>query len=804
MATFIQPLAAAAELQILRAMFLTFPNSRHRFTTDCLLPLLLVLFVVCPNTVCSQDNTAKRRAFLEEIIRLQEHPASADSFVSHHDRTWIDWVKRTGELPPDFDAIPSIPFLPNPLMLDEGGKNIPVKTRTQWEQQRKYFREQVRHLISGTFPEPPKNMKAKILEERIEENVKIQLIELSFREDDKVKLTIEVLTPPGEGPFPVFMSQWNHRGWAQIAVRRGYMALLYAGADAKDDTREYLALYPEHDWTTLMTRAWGAHRAVDYLYTLGNVDKEKIAITGHSRNGKQSLLAAAFDARITAVITSSGGTGGEVPYRYTDNRHYNESIEFLYSRRTHWGHPRIRFYAGREHKMPIDQTSLMALIAPNALLLSSSVREGDGDPWAIEQAYHSLRSVYKFLDVPEKLSIRLRDGEHAVEARDIEEYMDWLDIQFQRKSFPWENKLFYDYSFEKWKQLTNEQINPLDFPVNATHPASTKPDGPGKTVNEWSKKRSAIISNLRWLMGDQPSGIKARPIQALTTAEDYLESFMNRPQVRNGRKMNIAPYNALGDYLHASLYFPADENGKMTTRSNGKLPVVIFLHGFANTGFDSELSRLFEGILKKGMAVLAMDLIGYGTRIEEGTLFYQRYPHWSKSGKMVADTRGAIDALETLEYIDKDKIFVAGYALGGTVSLFTAASDERVAGAAVSSAFTPWRDPGNLEQEGIYAYSHLYGLLPRLGFFTGNENRIPVDFPGIISAIAPRPLLIISPSLDRHANAQAVNQTVEEVRSVYRLLNARQNVVFKSPEEFNQLSPSQEADLVAWLDRMAK
>lgn len=787
-------------------MFLTLTDKKRLLTIDSRLPLLILLLVACPLLVCSQDTKEKRKAYLDEIIRLQENPASADSFVSHHDRTWIDWVKRTGELPPDFDAMPSIPFMPNPLLLDEGGKNIPVKNMTQWEQQRKYFKEQVRHLISGTFPEPPKNMKANILEERIEENVKIQLIELSFREDSKVKLTIEVLTPPGQGPFPVFMSQWNHRGWAQVAVRRGYMALLYAGADSKDDTFKYLAQYPEHDWTTLMTRAWGAHRAVDYLYTLKNVDKTKIAITGHSRNGKQSLLAAAFDQRITAVITSSGGTGGEVPYRYTDNRHYNESIEFLYSRRTHWGHPRIRFYSGREHKMPIDQTSLMALIAPNALLLSSSVREEDGDPWAIEQAYHSLASVYKFFNVPEKLGIRLRDGEHAVEARDIEGYMDWLDIQFGRKALPWENTFFYDYSFDKWKSLSNERINPLDFPNPSANPsASPGPDGIGKNVNEWNKKKADITRKIQWLMGDQPSGINARPIEALTSAEDYLESFMNRPQVRNGKKMNIAPYNALGDYLHASLYFPADQNGKMATRANGKkLPVVIFLHGFANTGFDSGLSRLFEGFLKKGMAVLAMDLIGYGTRIEEGTLFYQRYPHWSKLGKMVADARGAIDALETLEFVDKQKIFVAGYALGGTVSLFTAASDQRVAGTAVSSAFTPWRDPGNTDQEGIYAYSHLYGLLPRLGFFTGHETRIPVDFPGIISAIAPRPLLIISPSLDRHANPKAVNQTVEEVRSVYALLGSLQNFAFKSPEEFNQLSPAQEAELINWLNVIAK
>src|SRR5690606_1152737 len=134
---------------------------------------------------------------------------------------------------------------------------------------------------------------------------------------------------------------------------------------------------------------------------------------------------------------------------------------------------------------------------------------------------------------------------------------------------------------------------------------------------------------------------------------------------------------------------------------------------------------------------------GYGTRIGEGTLFYQRYPHWSKLGKMVLDTRAAIDALESLDFIDKKKIFVTGYSLGGTVALMAAAVDDRIAATAVSCAFTPWRDTRNKDTEGVKAYSHLYGLLPRLGFFVGDENRIPVDFPEIISSIAPRNLLVI-------------------------------------------------------------
>ncbi len=308
-------------------------------------------------------------------------------------------------------------------------------------------------------------------------------------------------------------------------------------------------------------------------------------------------------------------------------------------------------------------------------------------------------------------------------------------------------------------------------------------------------------------MGESPAGVPASPIQDLSSKEDYTSSFMSRPQVKNGKKENIAPYNALGDYLYGSLYYPTDDHGEMVTGANGKMPVVIYLHKYANTGFDFELNELFEDILSRGVAVLAMDLIGYGTRIEEGTFFYERYPHWSKLGKMVTDTRAAIDALESIEFIDHDKIFLSGYALGGTVSLFTAALDNRIAGTAVVSAFTPLREESaDKDHEGVKAYSHLYGLLPRLGFFVDNENKIPVDFTEIISSIAPRPLLVISPALDRHADFDKVSQSIQEVGSVYSLFNAKNNLQFKAPHEFNGFTTSQnvsqQKEFVDWLDEM--
>ncbi len=94
------------------------------------------------------------------------------------------------------------------------------------------------------------------------------------------------MIPPGDRPLPVFLTQWNHRGWAEIAVRRGYIGCIYSGADSRDDADAYQKVYPDYDFSLLMRRAFAAHRAVDYLYTLPEVDKSKIGLSGHSRKWK--------------------------------------------------------------------------------------------------------------------------------------------------------------------------------------------------------------------------------------------------------------------------------------------------------------------------------------------------------------------------------------------------------------------------------------------------------------------------------------------------------------------------------------
>ena len=680
------------------------------------------------------------------------------------------------------DKLPSVPFLPEPLILDEGGKNIPVKTTAQWQQKRAEIRKNYAHWVSGSVPPPPENLRANVLSETVENGVKVRTVELTFGPGNRAKMTLQLMIPPSGQPLPVFMTQWNHRGWAQIAVRRGYIGCIYAGADMNDDTENYGEIYPDYDFATLMKRAWGASRVVDYLYRLPEVDTAAIAITGHSRNGKQSLMAAAFDERIKAVVSSSGGTGGESTFRFSDERFDSESLEEITRNFPHWFNHRLRSFSGREQKLPADQNSLMALVAPRGLMMVSAITEGQGNGWGIEQSYHSVAKAYHFLHADDHIAILLRRGRHQHAAREVEDFIDFFDYVFHRSANKPENRLYYGYSFEKWQQLSKEKTAPRQF-------TAAPPTLPADSTR----------SRIRWLLGNEPAGIGAdKPLSPRlgrnkAYPDDYLSEVIGQPALKNGvKKMDIGPYNALGEDLWGTIYFP----GSAVTQDSvtGKLPLVIFLHEYSYaTGSHRRIEPVIQHFTAQGYAVLTFDLPGFGTRIEEAKHFYERYPHWSLMGKMVADTRSILnDAYTRMPFADTAHIYLAGYSLGGTVALFTAALDARVKGVAVASAFGSLRS-GNKTIEGVKALSHLHGLIPRLGFFADHVSNIPVDFDNILACIAPRPLLIIAPEADRHYPLADVKKMVSPVAKT------TDQLILNTPEDYNRFTESMQEEMAAWL-----
>jgi len=774
--------------------------------TNFLIAPMILVFLMFPGILTGQEDLTPKE-YLDRVLKVtpedktvpasDQLPGTPPARISPQDFLWRDWLKRTGELPPDFDEMPSLPFLPDPLIIDQGGKNIHVETIQQWQEKRNEMKKLAQHWITGTVPPPPGNLQVELLEEKMLGQLKEQNVLLQFGPEYKAQLHVTLLIPPGNGPFPVFMCPWkkNNYSWVQAAVRRGYIGCRFTATDPKygypDDSEAYEDIWwPEYDFSALMRWGWAASRAIDYLYTLEYVNKEQIALTGLSRNGKMALWAAAYDERITAVVPISGGTGGEDPTRYTTDKYANETMPLLAWARPHWMHERLPLFTGMESKLPVDQNSLMALVAPRGLMITSAVTESAGNPWGIEQAYLSAKKAYDFLGAGDNIALDLRYGLHSPAYRDMERYIDFFDYAFGRGNIKPENKLWYDYSFSKWLGLSGEMIDPLTFPVKGIDDLLTDPLGKTiKTTSAWKEKIPDIRKRINWALGGEP------PSVGPGYQSDYLREVVGLPRVRRG----------IGNrsLLFGKLYYPADEAGKV---KRDKLPVVIWLHEYCYCMGMAKAGDIISRFVEAGYAVYAADQIGFGTRlVDESRLFYDRFPHWSKMGRMVADVRWTVDVLSEVEFVDPKRIYAAGYSLGATVGLYSAALDERIAGIISVCGFSPMRlnTPGKTA-EGIYEYSHLHGLIPRLGFFVQNETQIPYDFHEILAAIAPRPMLIVAPTWDQYASFTDIKQCMNEVQKVYDLYKEKDNIELFAPEDYNRFSDEMKDKVVLWMKENLK
>ena len=212
---------------------------------------------------------------------------------------------------------------------------------------------------------------------------------------------------------------------------------------------------------------------------------------------------------------------------------------------------------------------------------------------------------------------------------------------------------------------------------------------------------------MEWALGEEPPGARRLTVGKLPTTGtgdgwlpgcSIVRARTRRRAarvVKEGMGWAEIPF---GDDLKADLFYPADKPA-------GKWPVVIWLHPYSyqngwstaspwtSTGSDYRLEQRpsIPAFVKQGFAVLAFDQIGFGARVRDARDFYRRYPKWSLMGKMVADTRAAIDALAALDAVDASRISLMGYSLGAKVGILTMALDGRVHALASVCGFDPLR-----------------------------------------------------------------------------------------------------------------
>jgi len=228
-------------------------------------------------------------------------------------------------------------------------------------------------------------------------------------------------------------------------LKRGYaLAEFYAGdvaADSKDAEPALQRLSGGRSPRpgALMVWAWTYSRAVDVLSADARFDARRMIVWGHSRNGKDALIAMAFDPRIAGAIAHQSGRGGAALTRSLRG----ESVAQITKSYPYWFAPGFKDYAGREDQLPIDQHLLIALAAPRPILLTGARSDGWADPESAFRAARDATPVYRLMgaqglhqtdmqhtELKADLSFYIRPGNHGSTTRDWATFLDWLDAHF--------------------------------------------------------------------------------------------------------------------------------------------------------------------------------------------------------------------------------------------------------------------------------------------------------------------------------------------------------------------------------------
>ena len=322
----------------------------------------------------------------------------------------------------NFDEAKANPWpLPDPLVFADGTR---VTTKAQWRKRRAELLEIFDREIFGRIPAHTPKVSWRV-DETLHENfngVPVVTQKLTGHVDNSadpaitvdIKVNISVpesakgkhvpavmalaflrpfILPDGRtfpaDPHPDWKDQTVAKGWAAIAydntstqpdngagLHAGIIGLVNRGGPRKPD-----------DWGALQAWGWGASRFLDYLETDSDIDARRVAIMGHSRNGKAALVMMAHDPRFAIGFISSSGAGGAAPYR----RYYGETIASIENPTLfHWMAPNFLKYAAvgkTANDVPVDTDELIALCAPRPLFLGGGVEQPDapsnkiGDLW---------------------------------------------------------------------------------------------------------------------------------------------------------------------------------------------------------------------------------------------------------------------------------------------------------------------------------------------------------------------------------------------------------------------------------------
>ena len=395
---------------------------------------------------------------------------------------------------PGVDELPMRKEMPDVLTMDDGTKVTTLeqweKRRKEIRRTLEYY------ATGQAPPPPGNVKGTEVLSETIADGkIKYRLVHLTFGPEEKLSLNIGIFTPSEGGPFPAIILQngtppgavplprlpqgpnqgrgknvlimvgpvptaeqikreqnpvpiseaGNMAQRLRYVFERGYALVIFNANDCAEDTTlrnldgswafrntRFFPAYPNYDWGILAAWAWGASRVADYLEKDPAINKDILVITGASRNGKSSMIAAAFDERLIGapVVTGGGGMGA---YRFAGPRR-SETLDIMETKYPNWFSPNLHQFRGHVDKLPFDQHWFLALCAPRPFIVLEGMTDTISLPEAVKQSIIGAQPAYKLYKAKDRLGVNYAKHGHAFTEEDWTAMMDFVNKHLRNKS----------------------------------------------------------------------------------------------------------------------------------------------------------------------------------------------------------------------------------------------------------------------------------------------------------------------------------------------------------------------------------
>lgn len=292
------------------------------------------------------------------------------------------------------------------------------------------------------------------------------------------------------------------------------------------------------------------------------------------------------------------------------------------------------------------------------------------------------------------------------------------------------------------------------------------------TREEWRQRKQELRQKFLELIRDQH-----KPERPELDFEVHGEVIVDQLYRRQLVSYSVGP----GERAHAYLGIPISD-------AIDQFPAVVALHGTFAEGKDRAAGLVdnpdkayLDHLCRRGYVVIAPDHFVAGHRIPElgpydTTEFHERHPDWTSVGKFTFEHSIAIDALESLPFVDAERIGAMGHSLGGQGTMFLAAYDERVKAAACNCAASFFRhNPRVLDWSRDRWYVYLKHLRPDL-----LKGQLPeIDFHHIMALASPRAYLDVAAINDGNVATQRQRVLMlMKVMQVYELEGVPQQFAF--------------------------